>query len=1018
MKKILLLATFAVAGLSWAVGQNTIDNPFFDHVPYVGAFGSDDWTAGWAEFDPQTAVYNPTTINIPAGDITTDVTWSSGTSPVLGAASFSNSYLADPFFDVVNYCGAFGTTDWTANWAEFDPQMATYPPTTVTIPAGDITTNTLWTSGNVYLLNGWVYVKSGATLTIQAGTIIRGDKTNQGALIIERGAQLIAQGTATQPIVFTSNQVAGSRGYGDWGGLLICGNASINVPGGTAIIEGNVGSVFGGGATPNDADNSGILKYVRIEFPGIAFSPNNEINGLTMGGVGNGTTIDYVQVSYSGDDSFEWFGGTVNAKHLIALGGLDDDMDTDLGFTGKVQHVVILRDPAQADVSGSRAFESDNDEAGSSNLPQTKPIFSNVSVFGPKADAGTTINSNFKEVANIRLNSSCSIFNSILAGWKTGLRIDGAASRANATNNILRIENTFEAGMVTDFHSSFEQSYFLTPFRNNSVLTNNTSLSIADPFNLTNPNFLPQQANNVYLLNGWVYVKSGATVTIDPGTVIRGDKTNQGALIVERGGKLIAEGTANAPIVFTSNQTAGSRSYGDWGGVLLCGYASINVPGGTAIIEGNVGSVFGGGATPNDADNSGVLKYVRIEFPGIAFSPNNEINGLTMGGVGNGTEIDYVQVSYSGDDSFEWFGGTVNAKHIIALRGLDDDFDTDLGFNGMIQYAVSLRDPAQADVSGSRAFESDNDAAGSSNLPQTRPVFSNVSVFGPVATPSTPYNSNYKEVVNIRLNSATNIYNSIFAGWHKGLRIDGAASQANATANILRIENTYLVAMQTGHFQSAFEDAYFFSTSPDRHNDTLINNYQMYINNPYNLTNPNFMPMANSPFLVRSYWCKEVAGTVNYNNALSTPLANVTVSVNDGSKGVVATTTTNASGQYKFDYVFEGSYTIEASSTAPHCGQLGINATDALAIQRHSIGITPLSGLRLVAADVNESGVANSSDALLVRRRSIGLPVGSWTLPDWVFENPSFSITNANINQNLLGLCSGDVNGSYIPTAE
>ncbi|MBN1338710.1 MAG: carboxypeptidase regulatory-like domain-containing protein [Bacteroidales bacterium] len=1011
MKKILLMATFVVAGLSWTLGQNTIDDPFFDHVPFIGAIGADDWTSGWSEFDPQNAVYSPTTVNIPAGNITSDVTWSSGTSPVLGAASFSNSYLQDPFYDVVTYCGAFGSTDWTAGWSEFDPQNAVYPPTTTVIPGGDITTNQTWTSGNVYLLNGWVYVKAGVVLTIQAGTIIRGDKTNQGALVIERGAQLIAQGTAAQPIVFTSNQAAGSRDYGDWGGVVICGNAAINVPGGTAIIEGGLGAVFGGGATPNDNDNSGILNYVRIEFPGIAFSPNNEINGLTMGGVGRGTQIDYVQVSYSGDDSYEWFGGTVNAKHLIALRALDDDMDSDLGFTGKVQHVVILRDPAQADVSGSRAFESDNDAAGSSNTPLTKPVFSNVSVFGPKVNSGTTINSNYSEVANIRLNSSCSIFNSILAGWKKGLRIDGAASKANATNNILRIENTFEAGMVTNFQSSFEENYFLTPFRNNSLLTNNTSLNIADPFNLTNPNFLPLVGSNVFLLDGWVYVKSGATVTIDPGTIIRGSKANQGALIIERGAKLIAEGTANAPIVFTSNQGAGSRDYGDWGGVLVCGNAAINVPGGTAIIEGGTGAVYGGGTTPNDNDNSGVIKYVRIEFPGIAFSPNNEINGLTMGGVGKGTEIDYVQVSYCGDDSFEWFGGAVNAKHLIALRSLDDDYDTDLGFTGMVQYAISLRDPAQADVSGSRCFESDNDAAGSSNTPQTRPVFSNVSSFGPLPTPSTPINTNYKESMNIRLNSATNVYNSVFAGWPKGLKIDGAASQQNATNNILRMENTFLAGMNT-FFNSAFEDNYFFSTSPNRHNDTLVNNYQIMITDPFNLTNPDFKPLAGSPVLVRSYWCKEVSGTITYDNSVNSPLANVTVSVNDGAKGVVATTTTNASGQYKFDYVFEGSYTLSASSTASHGG---INSTDALLIRRHSIGLTTLTGLRLTGADVNLSSSVNSTDALLVRRRSIGLSVGSWTMPDWIFENPAITITNSNVSQNFLGLCSGDVNGSYTP---
>ncbi|MGH7601813.1 MAG: T9SS C-terminal target domain-containing protein, partial [bacterium] len=205
------------------------------------------------------------------------------------------------------------------------------------VVSGNITTNTTWTSNNTYLLNGFVYVKAGATLTIEPGTVIYGDKASKGALIIEQGAKIIADGTAAQPIVFTSALPAGQRSYGDWGGLILCGRAPINVPGGTATIEGGVGSIYGG---TDPADNSGTLRYVRLEFPGIAFQPNSEINGLTLGGVGSGTIIDYVQVSYSGDDGFEFFGGTVNAKHLISLRTLDDDFDTDFGYSGKVQYAV------------------------------------------------------------------------------------------------------------------------------------------------------------------------------------------------------------------------------------------------------------------------------------------------------------------------------------------------------------------------------------------------------------------------------------------------------------------------------------------------------------------------------------------------------------------------------------------------------------------------------------------------------------------------------------------------------
>lgn len=403
--------------------------------------------------------------------------------------------IDNAFFDKVNFRGAFGTTDWTTGWANFDPQNTVYGAPTVTVSAGNITSNTTWTKNNIYLLNGWVYVKDGVTLTIEAGTVIRGDKTNKGALIIEKGGKLIANGTVTEPIVFTSNQPAGSRAYGDWGGVIICGKAPINVSGGSGTIEGGVGSTYGGS---DAADNSGSLQYVRIEFPGIAFVTNSEINGLTMGGVGSGTTIDNIQVSYSGDDSFEWFGGTVNAKHLIALRGWDDDFDTDFGYSGMVQYAVSLRDPAVADQSQSNGFESDNDGTGTTNTPFTSAIFSNVSLFGPLATSGTTINSLYRRAAHIRRNSKLQVYNTVFAGWPTGLYIDGSTTQANATNGDLKVRNSVIAGMTTAIdvptpQQTWDQAsattWFNTVTSKNALLSANTDLGVTDAFNLTAPKF-------------------------------------------------------------------------------------------------------------------------------------------------------------------------------------------------------------------------------------------------------------------------------------------------------------------------------------------------------------------------------------------------------------------------------------------------------------------------------------------------------------------------------------------------
>lgn len=311
----------------------------------------------------------------------------------------------------------------------------------------DITVNTTWTRNNIYLLDGIVYVNSGVTLTIESGTIIKGSFANQGALVIRQGGRINAAGTPTQPIVFTSERPAGARQPGDWGGLIICGNAPTNRTG-SPTIEGGTLATYGG---TNAADNSGVLQYVRIEYPGIAFLPGNEINGLTLGGVGSGTTIDHIQVTASGDDSFEWFGGTVNAKYLIALAGTDDDFDTDFGYSGRVQFGVAVRDPARGDFGTngvSNGFESDNDNTNSTATPLTSAVFSNMSVFLPATPAAATPFST-SAGALIRQNSSQSIFNSVFVGRRSGLQIDGGGAgttQANATAGNLLFQNNVLAG--------------------------------------------------------------------------------------------------------------------------------------------------------------------------------------------------------------------------------------------------------------------------------------------------------------------------------------------------------------------------------------------------------------------------------------------------------------------------------------------------------------------------------------------------------------------------------------------
>lgn len=354
---------------------------------------------------------------------------------------------------------------------------------------GSCNQNISFDSSKTYLLKGFVYVEEGGRLTIQPGTVIKGDKASKGTLIIKRGAEIIAEGTSTDPIVFTSAQPAGSRNPGDWGGIIICGKAPINLAGGEGTIEGGPDAQYGGG---DINDNSGIMKYIRIEYAGIPFQPNQEINGLTLGGVGKGTIISHVQISFCGDDSFEMFGGTVNADHLISYKSTDDDLDTDNGYSGLVQFAVILRDANIADVSGSNAFESDNDAAGSTNSPLTKAIFSNISVFGPKQDTSSVVNSNFKRGAHLRRNTQTCIYNSLISGYPVGLFIDGSGTEANANSDLLQVRNCIIAASTTPLFSSANfdiNTWFGTMASNNSIQYTSSGLANA-PYN-ANPDFLP-----------------------------------------------------------------------------------------------------------------------------------------------------------------------------------------------------------------------------------------------------------------------------------------------------------------------------------------------------------------------------------------------------------------------------------------------------------------------------------------------------------------------------------------------
>ena len=364
---------------------------------------------------------------------------------------------------------------------------------------GNITADRTISAANKNFLKGFVYVKSGATLTIEAGSVIKGISVASGeraaSLIIEPGAKIIAEGTVDKPIVFTSDKEPGKRVTGDWGGLIICGNARVNRTN-QPTIEGGPGTHYGNTTSDEfNGESSGKLKYVRIEFAGYPLEPDKEINGLTFGGVGSGTEVEFVQVSYSNDDSYEWFGGTVNAKHLIAYKGWDDDFDTDYGYTGKLQFLLSVRDKDIADTSDSNGFESDNDGDGSTNTPFTKPVFSNVTLIGPfygkvsdrtqaEVEAKTADAANeakggkYQAAMHLRRNSSLNIYNSVFTGWPYGLR---ATDKKGQANDGIAIENVIFAGMWKNFYEDEKVSEnFFNRAGNNTVLENTRQIIAKD----------------------------------------------------------------------------------------------------------------------------------------------------------------------------------------------------------------------------------------------------------------------------------------------------------------------------------------------------------------------------------------------------------------------------------------------------------------------------------------------------------------------------------------------------------
>ncbi len=400
---------------------------------------------------------------------------------------------------------------------------------------GNLTTQTL-VAANRYILKGQVFIKDGVTLTIPAGTVILGDKASKATLVVERGGKLVCNGTAEAPVVFTSSQGVNERDKGDWGGIVILGKAYTNQA--NPAVEGISPAVnFGAADRANDADNSGVLKYVRIEYGGIELTPNNETNSLTMGGVGSGTEMDYVQVSYGGDDGFEFFGGTLNAKHLISLSTWDDDFDMDYGWSGNIQFGLVVRNPFYADQSQSNAFECDNGP-NDTDTPgnYTTGTFSNITVYGQRdrADRTPAASLNYGQAMDLRRRTAVSIFNSVITGFPIGLRFNQNSVKAQydattgkLSNNILAAGGSaYAAGSGVAFTATDVQTYWTTNGNTTQTIPPNAAEEVAfyTALGLNIDNFFARYSITTYPSNPNFSVAGG---TIQAGALFSDGKFSE-----------------------------------------------------------------------------------------------------------------------------------------------------------------------------------------------------------------------------------------------------------------------------------------------------------------------------------------------------------------------------------------------------------------------------------------------------------------------------------------------------------
>jgi hypothetical protein len=708
--------------------------------------------------------------------------------------------------------------------------------------SGTLTQDRTLTSDILWALDGRVAVgndkSDNSVLTIEPGTTLFG-KSGADFLVVRRGSQLEANGAADAPIVMTSLQnllgLTDANSVGQWGGLVLLGQAPVNgcdqanLADCSIEAEGDAGP-YGGNISDDD---SGTLRYLQIRYAGYEVLPDNELNGITFGGVGSDTTIEYIQVHNNLDDGIEFFGGTASAKYVVLTGNQDDSLDWDAGWNGNLQHVLVKHNPTNG--KANRGIEADNSSSNFTATPVSQPRISNLTILANEWDGDDDA-----EGILLRRGTGAELYNTIVAGEPgTGecFELNDQPTIDNTASGDLRFEHsiifcdepfknsedgngnvTFDAAawfndqpgnMLTDpllgdylpsavspalgaglnvaneIDPWFDEVDYIGAFNADDdwtegwtyALHNDFSAascpagttpveSVTDKINCelsgtyTTDLHLPVGAD--YVLDGLVRIGNdnadSASLFIDPGVTIFA-ASGADFLSISRGSKINAEGRPNAPIVLTSLQDVidAPTEKAQWGGLVLLGNGPSNKcdqnnPGDCAIeAEGDAGPYGGGDAE----DNSGKLKFLRVQYAGYEVLPDNELNGITFAGIGSKTRVAFIQVHENLDDGIEFFGGTMDARYVVTTGAGDDSLDWADGWNGRLQFML-----AKHSGEANRGIEADNQSSNFTATPVSNPTIANMSILG------NDYTSADKDSEGILLRAGTTgkLYNMLVTG--------------------------------------------------------------------------------------------------------------------------------------------------------------------------------------------------------------------------------------------------------------